>query len=271
MKRIVFYVNKKPTFSDRLSFSLRMFFGGLRVRYKEASRFSCVNPKELIVTDDFSVYKKIEGFGSNSIVKVYSEDELSKTFEAKYISIDTESAEPEYFKEIYARINNLPLEFLRTKRLILRETVEKDVDDFYELYKNPKMTEFTEGLYEDLSEERKYVREYREKIYSMTRFAIYTVVRKSDKKIIGRAGMNIREGFERIEVGFAIGCDYQRNGYAYEAMKAVLKKASELSEEKHFALVMPGNIASKGLLSKLGFIKASETRLNDVLYEVWED
>ena len=158
---------------------------------------------------------------------------------------------------------------IKTKRLLLRETIEADVDEFVKIYSNPEMTKYTEPLYSDPEEERKYVREYQEKVYKIQGFGIWTVIRRKDNKIIGRAGLTAREGFDDYEIGFAIGCDYQRKGYGCEAVKAILSfaKKNELGEIN--ALVMPGNEASKALLSKVGFSKVSETVLGNTEYEVW--
>ena len=53
-------------------------------------------------------------------------------------------------------------------------------------------------------------------------FGVWTLVRKEDGAIIGRAGYSVRSGFDDVELGFLVGMDYQRQGYATEALSCVL-------------------------------------------------
>ena len=84
-------------------------------------------------------------------------------------------------------------------------------------------------------------------------------------------GTTIRQGFDEIEVGFVIGTAYQQQGYAYEAMKAVLERMDKFGETKRFALVMPGNVSSQKLLTKLLFSMERETTVDGIEYQVWKD
>ncbi|MBO4678176.1 MAG: GNAT family N-acetyltransferase [Lachnospiraceae bacterium] len=271
MKRIVFYIKQKPSLATRLSFAVRMAVRGVRVSlYKESAEIS-YNPDNLYVTDSEISYSRICKAGGKALAVIESPSDGADFAGAEYLCSDVFKAEFKYFNEVWHRLNDLPMLILKTKRLILRETVESDVDSFYEMYKDPRITEFTEGLYEDPEEEKEYVRQYREKVYKVSIFGIYTVIRKKDKAIIGRVGTTIREGFDEVEVGFVIGTPYQRKGYAYEAVKAILKRMDGLGEKKRFALVMPGNISSQKLLKKLSFDTKEEITVGGIKYQLWKD
>ena len=273
MKRILFLTKKvHANRLRRLGFIVRMFFKKTKVSYISVYKEDdlTLEKETLYITDDLNTFEKIESLGSEAIVLIDDEKMMEQFKSATYFIMDAEATEYVYYERLYKRINDEPWEMIKTRRLRLRETIESDVDDFVKMYENPEMTKYTEALYEDPEEERKYVAEYIEKVYKIQGFGIWTVVRRKDNKIIGRAGLTAREGFDNYEIGFAIGCDYQRKGYGYEAVKAILSFAKRNELGKINALVMPGNEASKRLLSKAGFLKVSDTTLGNEHYEVWQ-
>lgn len=270
MKRVVFLLKRIPDFSKRMGLILRMMIHGVTVSYEELHTIENLDDDTLYITDDKGSFDSVKALGAMALVYIHTEAEMDEYEGAKFFVMDAENTEYDYFDKIYRRIHNLPWEMVDTYRLILRETTESDIDAFYEMYKDPRMTEYMEPLYQDREEELKYIKEYREKVYETQGFGIWTVVRKRDNKVIGRAGLTAREGFDELEVGFAIGCEYQREGYGSEAVRGVLSFARDNKLGKINALVMPGNTASKGLLKKEGFKKISETRISSVLYEVWQ-
>lgn len=172
---------------------------------------------------------------------------------AMYVIEEIEEADYETVDLVYRRFAGLPWEILRTKRCIIRETTEADVDSFYNIYAEPEITRYMEDLYEDREEELAYVAEYREKVYGFYGYGMWTVL-KRDGTVIGRAGISWREGYELPELGFVIGVPWQRQGYAYEVCRAILDYAREqLGFTQVQALVMEGNEKSVALCRKLGF------------------
>ncbi len=271
MKSIIFYIKHKPSPATRLSFALRMLLRGVKVSYCKEDAAMNYDTGNLYVTDSEISYSRISKAGGKALAVVEEGASDTDFAGAEYLCSDVFKAEFKYFDEVWHRFNDLPMTILKTKRLILRETVEADVDSFYEMYKDPRITEFTEGLYDNPEEEKEYVRQYREKVYKVSIFGIYTVIRKKDGAIIGRVGTTIRDGFDEVEVGFVIGTAYQRKGYAFEAMKAILKRMDGFGEKKRFALVMPGNISSQKLLTKLSFAKVDEITVGGIRYGLWKD
>jgi RimJ/RimL family protein N-acetyltransferase len=57
----------------------------------------------------------------------------------------------------------------------------------------------------------------------------------------------------RAEVGFILGKDSWGQGYAYEAMQAVMNHAASLGLKRLWARTLVGNDSSEKLLTKLGF------------------
>ena len=172
----------------------------------------------------------------------------------KYIFSDIEEVDMDSFVKAYQRYANEPWEVLTTERLLVRETTLDDVDEFYKLYKDPEMTRYMEGLFENPEDEKRYQKDYIEKVYGLMGFGVWTLVRRKDNKVIGRVGYSVRNGFEDIELGFLIGKEYQRQGYAFEACKAVLDYGRDiLLFDKVQTLVKAENEISINLCKKLGF------------------
>jgi len=177
----------------------------------------------------------------------------------------------EYLDRIYRRYQVLPWDILETERCCIRETMEEDVPAFYDIYAEPMITRYMENLFPEKEQELQYVKDYREKVYDFFGFGVWTVLKKDTGEVIGRAGLSYREGFEEPELGFIIGVPWQRQGYAEEVCRAILKYGrEELGFDRVQALVMPANEASIRLCEKLGFYHTRQVELDGCLYGRYE-
>lgn len=173
---------------------------------------------------------------------------------ARYAFEEPRSLDARYAERVFRRYVDIPWDILETERCVLRETVPDDVDAFYEIYSAPEMTRYTENLYESKISERGYIREYIEKVYHYFEFGIWTVILKETGEIIGRAGLNVREGYDMPELGYVIGKAWQGKGIATEVCRGVLKYAAdEFGFEKVMTLIQVENKASLQVAKKLGF------------------
>ena len=191
----------------------------------------------------------------------------------KYVFSEIDQVDFDSYLKAYQRYAHLPWTILETDRLIVRETTVEDVDDFYEIYADPEITEFLEDLFENPEDEKKYQADYIDKVYGLLGFGIWTVILKENGKIIGRAGYSIRNGFDDIELGFLIGLAYQGNGYAYEACRAILDYGRDVLQlHRVLAFVKEGNRVSIRLCEKLGFVKSGDVRIEENIYgETYRD
>ncbi len=175
-----------------------------------------------------------------------------------------------YLKQIYARLACLPWDILETNRLQVRESTVADVDEFYRIYREPSITRYMEGLFQEPDMERAYMRNYICQIYGLYGYGLWTVLLKETGQVIGRAGISIREGYELPELGFVIEVAQQGKGYAMEVCSAILHYArQELQMEGVQALVCAGNEASLKLLQKLGFSEYGEVKESGNIYQQW--
>lgn len=211
----------------------------------------------LYLTDDFKVYAALAGDGGGEppvLIYLHPDNRDQDFGSARYALEDPEETETEYLERVYRRCHNLPWEILATERCWLRETVEEDVDSFWEMYQAPELTRYTERLYPTPEAERRYVRDYRRLVYAFYEYGIWTVLDRHSGAVIGRAGLSAREGYDLPELGFVIGRRWQGRGLAGEVCRGILEHARErLGFERIQALVHEENSVSLRLCRKLGF------------------
>ena len=210
----------------------------------------------LYVTDDIEVARELKGCGKAVLIYLHEGNRDQDFSEFLYAVEDPDELEPEFVRKVYRRLMGMPWDILETRRCLIRETTPEDVDDFYRIYSNPAITKYMEDLYPEVEQEKQYIREYIEKVYSFFEFGVWTVVERESGSVIGRAGFAFREGYEEPELGFIIGVPWQRQGYAEEVCRAVMRYGEEmLGFQQVQAMVEPENTASLRLCEKLGFAK----------------
>ena len=77
-----------------------------------------------------------------------------------YVLEQAEEVEEAYLEKIRCRLLGRPCEILQTRRCIVREICLDDVDKLYEIYADPSITLYMEGLYAKKEEEIAYTRDY---------------------------------------------------------------------------------------------------------------
>lgn len=208
----------------------------------------------LYITEYEEIAKQLLEEKANVLVWLHEENKDKNLSFAPYAIETIEEMDFRYVKRIFQRCQNIPWEIAETERCIIREMAEEDLDAVYEVYAAPSITKYMEGLYENREEELEYTRSYIQNAYTFWGYGTWVIERKSDKKIIGRVGFNLRDGYEEPELGFVIMEEEQKKGYAYECCLKVLQLGKEEYEfEKVQALVKEGNEASIHLCEKLGF------------------
>lgn len=105
-----------------------------------------------------------------------------------------------------------------------------------------------------LDEARAYLRNGAVRSYAENGFGMYAVRRNDTGELIGNCGLVLREGLEGPDLGYALLPAHAGRGYAREAASAVIADAAaRLGLARLQAIVNPDNVASIGLLRKLGF------------------
>lgn len=236
---------------------------------KDASQLPAPGEGMLVISDDSKQVKRLLDAGYY-VSGFYHEKNKNEMFEgASYAVSDVEELTIRSYDEVYRRLAGIPWDILETERLLVRESTVEDVTDFYRIYSEPSITEYMDDLFENPDEERAYMKDYINHMYGFYGFGMWTVIEKAENGIIGRAGLNIREGYELPELGFVIEKEYQRKGYAKEICNAILSYAKEeLGFDRVQALVEENNEPSLRLLTSLGFIYLNEVTERGVNYQL---
>ena len=221
----------------------------------------------LYITDDEAAFHTLRQQGFYVLPCRHEQNAGAEFKGALYVIEQIQEMDYEAIDMAYRRLAGLPWDILTTKRCIIRETTEADVDSFYRIYAEPDITAYMEDLYADRDAEMAYISDYREKIYRFYGYGMWTVLDRASDTVIGRAGISWREGFDLPELGFVIGVPWQRHGYAYEVCSAILEYAGqELGMTQIQALVMEGNRKSENLCRKLGFCYADRVETGGKIY-----
>lgn len=164
----------------------------------------------------------------------------------------------------------LVMKEIRTARLLLRRFKESDYDDLFEFLFQLKDDEF-EGYpginYENGREHLKY---------RLGSEAFFAVEQPDSGKVIGNIYCGDRD-FEAKEVGYIINKNYQRQGYAAEALSAVVENAFREGAHRVFAECDPRNAASWKLLERVGLRREAHFRQNIYFHKgadgapIWKD
>ncbi len=230
--------------------------------------------KELLITDEMDIARRAKAEGQYVVLSYPVQGMTKEDHLADYpYAVETTEQEPEeagyatYLEHVLCRFKGEPCHILDTKRCRVREITTADVDRLYEIYADPQITEFMEGLYEKKEDEIAYTEDYIKCHYGFYDFGMWIVVDKETETIIGRAGFDMREGNENPELGFVICTQYQGRGYAAEVCEALLNYGKEeLGFEAVTARVERGNIKSLQLLCKLGFGAQNIDEKKDFLF-----
>ena len=236
---------KKRLQSEGLEVGMEPFFSDLRKLQPAAG--------ELYLTDCPELVRRLAGGNCRILLYLTGKTRRLSMTEYPYAVEDLEKIDAGYLEGIYRRIEGEPWEILRTKRLLVREQREEDLDSLYEIYAHPDMTAYMEGLAADREEERERLRSYIRTVYPLYGFGLWMLEKRNGDRI-GRAGFFWRERAELPELGFAIKKSEQGQGYCLEACRAILEYGfGELEFSGIQALTQEKNRAAEAVLMRLGF------------------
>lgn len=223
--------------------------------------------------------KAMEGLGLNKEECLVIEDSMNGVLAAKYAGIPAigfenkdsgeqdlseaciivqgfEEIDNSFMETVFLRSHGLPLIVGKTKRLLLREMIVRDMDRFYDWYKNEEFSKYMGDEDRTLEEEIENLQGYIQNIYPLLGFGYWSIILQETQELIGRAGLNIVEcdGDRVVELGYMIGPEYQNRGYAYEACVEILDYAENvLDMNTIYIFVNEENLISRKLGEKLGF------------------
>ncbi len=98
------------------------------------------------------------------------------------------------------------------------------------------------------------------------------MIRTEDECLVGDLAVHIFDEGRQVEMGFTVDSDYQKQGYATEAMCALLNLLfTTLNKHRVIAVCDAQNVGAQRLLGTLGFRQEATFRKNVFFKGVWGD
>ena len=164
---------------------------------------------------------------------------------------------------------------LKTERLILRPFEGSDLDDVLSYYSLPEVQRYLDWKARDRSEAKSAFAAMRKQTRLTRPGDILTlaVVRKNDGAVMGHVSVRWTDATAgQGEIRFAIGPTYRRQGYASEAVKAVMSYAFEHYRlHRIFAVTAGANEASSRLLTSIGMRLEAHYREHALFMGEWDE
>lgn len=159
---------------------------------------------------------------------------------------------------------------IRAKRLLLRPFTDSDYDGLYEFLSQLENDEFEgyPGITYENGKEHLKTRTGSDEYYA--------AVLLSTGKVIGNIYCGKRD-FNAREAGYIINKSYRRNGYAAEALSAVIDRLFDTGTHRVYAECDPKNTASWKLLEKAGMRREAHLKQNIYFHKdqngdpIWKD
>lgn len=143
---------------------------------------------------------------------------------------------------------------IETKRLVLRRATQEDAEAIFDVFSDPKVTQFHELDAFTCLDEAIAVIERRTKGFESGRGIRWGIARQQDNQLIGSCGFSWNREANAAEIGYELASQFWRQGIMSEALRAILHYGFEIKEVQCvIAEIMLENLASRRLLGKLGF------------------
>jgi RimJ/RimL family protein N-acetyltransferase len=167
---------------------------------------------------------------------------------------------------------NIPI--IETERLVLREWREEDVDPYFGMFSDPRVSRFVAATPSRADAWRSIAVEIGH--WQIRGYGRWAVTRKETGAFIGRAGLLYPEGWPDIELAWALAPAAWGHGFATEAARAAMDYGfGTLGLERLTSNIDPENEPSQRVAQRLGETKGprvhlvwSSDRAFDV--DVWE-
>lgn len=149
-----------------------------------------------------------------------------------------------------------PRRIVETDRLILREIVPSDAEEFFKLNSDPAVTRYTgDGGTETVEEMRRGLEERPIRDYRVHGYGRWAAIWKANDRLIGMAGLKFLEELNDVDIGYRFFPEYWGQGLATEAARACVDYGFNVLRLPHIlGLVESENVASVRVLTKLGFV-----------------
>jgi RimJ/RimL family protein N-acetyltransferase len=161
---------------------------------------------------------------------------------------------------------------ITTDRLLLRKLEINDRDEFFTYRSLPEIYEYQSFMPKNISEVDDFINRIPSNPNIPNTWFQLAIVNKNEDMLIGDIGIHFLEDNAQIEIGYTLAPSYQGQGYAIEALKAVINYLFyDLKKHRITASVDPNNRKSIRLLEKLGMRKEGHFIKSYRMGDMWLD
>lgn len=174
---------------------------------------------------------------------------------------------------------------LNTKRLLLRPIKLEDKYDIFAYRSDKGANKYQGWIPRNINNVEEFIDKLAPEFDTPESWFQLAIIAKETQLLIGDIGIHfLEQGTQQIELGYTLNKKFLGNGFAYEAVKAVIAFLfTELKKHRITASIDPKNTPSFKLLEKLNFRKEAHFKeslfvngqwVDDVVYAVlareWE-
>jgi RimJ/RimL family protein N-acetyltransferase len=151
-----------------------------------------------------------------------------------------------------------------TGRLVLRKFTLDDLEAYFELCSRPEIIRYAQNTpVASLDEARAMMHTVTFHDYAKHGYGRFACVWKETGEVIGFSGLKYVPEISDTELGYRFMPEYWGRGLATEAGRASIEFARrDLGLQRLVALVHPDNVASAGVVTKLGFAVEKQLRFS---------
>ena len=172
-----------------------------------------------------------------------------------------EDIDIDFLTRFWKHKNKIPCLIEETKRTVIRELCEKDIDEVIKISREEHILKFVEDGRVPEKEQKEKLLAYINNIYSFYDYGIWGIFDKKDCELIGLISIDLLNDTDeaRYETGFFIRKERLGQGFAKEALEMVINYAkNKLSAFKLIAITDYKNKPAISLLEKCGFTVLSQ-------------
>lgn len=163
---------------------------------------------------------------------------------------------------------------IETERLLLQALEPRDALAMYAYRSDPAVNRYQSWRPRGVQEVEKFIRNLEEIGFNREdTWSQLGVFRKETGALVGDLGVHfLPPGNRQVEIGFTIAPPCQRQGYATEAVGALIRYLFQtLGKHRVTASLDPRNAASIALLEKMGMRREAHFRQSIRTPDGWED
>jgi HAD superfamily hydrolase (TIGR01509 family) len=231
-----------------------------------AERLGAAPSECIVIEDSFNGVAAAEAAGMTSIGFINPNSGRQDLRKASMLVEGFDEVDYEFINKVYQYSHLLPATILTTEHFILRELSVEDIDEMYQLCKEPDIRRFLDNYSGSLEIEKEKHRSYIENIYHFYGYGLWGVFSKESGNLAGRCGVELKQldGEKIYEIGYLLSKPLQGHGYAKEFVTAVINYCfHELNIQRIIAVIDINNERSIHLAEQVGMHRLGDCIRNN--------